>query len=84
MEAVEAKLYRRAAWVVKQQRYFAQLLPRTPQRCFVAGETHRYLGRHYKLKIVLHHQDCVKPPAFMNWSHGCSVTVLPSSSCWSA
>ena len=60
MEAVAAKLHQRAAWVVRQQRYFSQFLPRTPQRRFVAGETHRYLGRHYRLKIVPHHQDCVK------------------------
>ena len=59
-ETIAAKLQQRAAWVVKQQRYFAQFLPRTPQRRFVAGETHRYLGRHYRLKIVPYHQDGVK------------------------
>ena len=59
-EAIAAKLRQRAAWVVKQQRYFTRFLPRTPQRRFVAGETHHYLGRQYRLKIVQHHQDCVK------------------------
>ena len=59
-EAIAVKLRQRAAWIVKQQRYFAQFLPRTPQRRFVAGETHHYLGRQYRLKIVQHHQDCVK------------------------
>ena len=60
LEAVVAKLRQRAAWVVKQQRYFARFLPRTPRRRFLAGETHRYLGRRYRLKIVPHHQDGVK------------------------
>jgi len=60
MEAIAAKLQQRAAWVVKQQRYFAQFLPQTPRRRFVAGETHRYLGRQYRLRIVPHRQDCVK------------------------
>lgn len=59
-ETIAAKLQQRAAWVVKQRRYFAQFLPRTPRRRFVAGETHRYLERQYRLKIVPHHQDCVK------------------------
>ena len=60
LEAVVAKLRQRAAWVVKQQRYFARFLPRTPRRRFLAGETHRYLGRRYRLKIVPHRQDGVK------------------------
>ena len=60
IEAIEAKLRKRAAWVTRQQRYFAQFLPRTPERRFVAGETHLYLGRQYRLKIVSHVQECVK------------------------
>lgn len=51
-DAIEAKLRKRAAWVVKQQRYFTQFLPKTVERRFIAGETHLYLGRQYRLKIV--------------------------------
>ncbi|MBB4020210.1 MULTISPECIES: YgjP-like metallopeptidase domain-containing protein [Actibacterium] len=54
LDAIEAKLRKRAAWVTRQQRYFAQFLPRTPERRFVAGETHLYLGRQYRLKVVPH------------------------------
>lgn len=60
LEAIEAKLLKRAAWVTRQQRYFAQFLPRTPERRFVAGETHLYLGRQYRLKVVPHVQAGVK------------------------
>ena len=60
IEAIEAKLRKRAAWVTRQQRYFAQFLPRTPERRFIAGETHLYLGRQYRLKVVPHTQECVK------------------------
>ena len=60
VQAIEAKLRKRAAWVTRQQRYFAQYLPRTPERRFVAGETHLYLGRQYRLKVVPHAQECVK------------------------
>ncbi|MFG6561835.1 M48 family metallopeptidase [Sulfitobacter sp. 1A15299] len=52
LEAIEAKLRKRAAWVTRQQRYFSQFLPRTTERRFVAGETHLYLGRQYRLKVM--------------------------------
>ena len=32
--------------------YFEQFQPLTPPRKFVAGETHLYLGRQYRLKLV--------------------------------
>lgn len=51
-EDIAAKVRKRAAWVQRQQRFFEQYLPRTPERRYVAGETHRYLGRQYRLKVV--------------------------------
>jgi predicted metal-dependent hydrolase len=60
IEAIEQKLRKRAAWVTRQQRYFTQFLPRTPERSFIAGETHLYLGRHYRLKVVSNVQESVK------------------------
>lgn len=60
LAAIESKIRRRAAWIRRQQRYFTQFLPRTPERQFVAGETFRYLGRHYRLKVEPHVQASVK------------------------
>ncbi|UCI23019.1 M48 family metallopeptidase (plasmid) [Mesorhizobium sp. B2-1-8] len=60
IEDIKIKVRKRAAWVRRQQRYFAQFLPRTPERLYVAGETHLYLGRQYRLKVVPHIQDGVK------------------------
>lgn len=60
LEAIEAKLRKRAAWVTRQQRFFAQFLPRVPPREFLPGETHLYLGRQYRLKVVPHVQQAVK------------------------
>ena len=57
---IEQKVRKRAAWIRRQQRYFTQFLPRTPDRQFIAGETHLYLGRQYRLKIVPHVQATVK------------------------
>ena len=60
LEAIEARLRKRAAWVMRQQRYFSQFLPRTPERQYLAGETHLYLGRQYRLKVIPHTHNRVK------------------------
>jgi predicted metal-dependent hydrolase len=60
LDAIEAKLRKRAAWVTRQQRYFSQFLPRTPEKQFVGGETHLYLGRQYRLKVIPHLREGVK------------------------
>ena len=60
IDAIEIRLRRRAAWIMRQQRYFLQFLPRTPERLFISGETHLYLGRQYRLKVVPHVQARVK------------------------
>ncbi|OPX31065.1 MAG: metal-dependent hydrolase [Gemmatimonadaceae bacterium 4484_173] len=52
LAAVELKLRKRARWILKQLRYFQQFVPRTPERRYISGETHLYLGRRYQLKVV--------------------------------
>lgn len=49
---VEKKLTKRARWIVRQMSYFGQFNPKTPVRCYVSGETHLYLGRQFRLKLV--------------------------------
>ena len=51
IEAIAEKVRKRAAWVRRQQRFFSQFMPRTPERRYLAGETHLYLGRQYRLKV---------------------------------
>lgn len=51
-DEIEGRLRRRARWVLRQIDYFQQFEPRTPVRRFVSGETHLYLGRQYRLKVV--------------------------------
>ena len=57
---IELRLHKRANWVLHQQRYFDQFRPRTPERKFVSGETHLYLGRQYRLKIEAGAEDRVR------------------------
>lgn len=54
------KVRKRASWVCRQIRDFRQYLPRTPKRRYVAGETHLYLGRRYRLKIIRDQSAAVK------------------------
>lgn len=50
-ELIAQKVKKRAAWIVKQQLQFAAYPPILPKRQYVSGETHRYLGRQYRLLI---------------------------------
>ncbi len=52
LAAVEAKVKKRAPWILRQQRQFEIYLPKLPPRQYVSGETHRYLGRQYRLKVI--------------------------------
>src|SRR5947207_831961 len=44
------RIQKRGRWIQQQRRYFERFLPTTPPRKYVSGETHRYLGRQYRLK----------------------------------
>ena len=59
-DEVEARLRKRARWVVRQTLYFAQFRPRSPERRYVGGETHLYLGRQYRLKLIKDEAESVK------------------------
>jgi predicted metal-dependent hydrolase len=49
---IEAKVKKRAPWILRQLRRFETYLPKLPPRQYVSGETHRYLGRQYRLKVM--------------------------------
>ncbi|MHB1317673.1 MAG: M48 family metallopeptidase [Anaerolineae bacterium] len=49
---IEAVLQRRARWITRRLDDYARYSPDLPPRDYVSGETHRYLGRQYRLKVV--------------------------------
>lgn len=51
---------KRAAWILKQQAKFSEYLPGQPERKYVSGETHLYLGRQYRLKVTEGKPEIVK------------------------
>jgi len=52
LDKVKEKIRKKAPWIIKQQSYFLSFHPITPPRKYVGGETHLYMGRQYRLKIV--------------------------------
>lgn len=60
LAAIAAKVRQRAAWILRQQRELAQYLPQTPPRQYISGETHRYLGRQHRLKVIADPSEEVK------------------------
>ncbi|MCU0754996.1 MAG: M48 family metallopeptidase [Xanthomonadales bacterium] len=49
---IAERVQRRAAWISRQLAEFARYQPRTPARQYVSGESHLYLGRQYRLKLM--------------------------------
>ncbi len=60
VEEVIARVRRRASWIVRQREYFERFSPLQAPRQYVSGETHRYLGRQLRLKIVSDGEESVK------------------------
>lgn len=59
-QQVLPRVEKRASWILRQWKYFERFLPRPPGPRFSAGETHRYLGRQYRLKLHEGSADRVK------------------------
>ena len=59
-EAILNKVRKRARWILRQRRQFMSWMPKPTRRQYRGGETHRYLGRQYRLKIIKAVQRSVK------------------------
>lgn len=51
-DEIEAKVRKRAPWIIEQRYFFSLFLPKPTKKRYVGGETFYYLGRQYKLKVV--------------------------------
>jgi predicted metal-dependent hydrolase len=60
---------KRAGWIRRQQRFYREFLPQTPPRRYLSGETDRYLGRQYRLKVVEAGESGVKLAGRFIWVH---------------
>jgi predicted metal-dependent hydrolase len=59
LSAVENLIRKRAGWIVRQQRQFSTYAPQETPRAYVSGESYRYLGRQYRLKVLESQQEGV-------------------------
>ncbi len=48
---IRKRVRRRAAWILRQKRYFESFGTPTTERQYINGESHLYLGRQYMLRI---------------------------------
>ncbi len=60
LERIQEIVRKKAPWIIKQQSFFLTFYPKTTARQFVNGETHLYLGRQYRLKVVEGVRESVK------------------------
>lgn len=60
LDIIESRVYKRAKWILKQQRTFSEYSAPDPNRMYVSGETYFYLGKRYRLKLIPSDFDRVK------------------------
>jgi predicted metal-dependent hydrolase len=51
-EDMQSFAQRKVKWIHRQLSFFEQFHPRTPARKYVSGETHLFLGREHKLRLI--------------------------------
>ncbi|MEI8390248.1 MAG: SprT family zinc-dependent metalloprotease [bacterium] len=60
IEEVLNRVKNRASWIMKQKRYFSFYKPDMPERKYISGESHRYLGKQYRLKFIKSVENQIK------------------------
>jgi predicted metal-dependent hydrolase len=60
IEKIKDKIRKKAPWIIKQLGFFLAFQPKTTARRYIAGETHLYLGRQYRLQVVNGREESVK------------------------
>ncbi|WP_188938004.1 M48 family metallopeptidase [Puia dinghuensis] len=72
-EEVRENIRKRAPWILRQIDQFNEYLPKTPPRRFISGETHLYLGRQYRLKVISDIHDSIKASRGQLWMYSQNV-----------
>lgn len=56
-EVVKRVVKKKAMWIIKQQSFFKSYYQKPTKKEYVSGETHRYLGRQYRIKVQLNTRE---------------------------
>jgi predicted metal-dependent hydrolase len=67
-EKILERVRRRARWIIRQIDRFEEYRPLPPPKKYVSGETFRYLGRQYRLKVVEDQRESVKLVGRFLWA----------------
>ena len=59
-EKIREKIHKKAPWILRKKWYFGGFGEEIPVRRYVSGETHRYMGRQYRLKVYKDSANSVK------------------------
>lgn len=54
------KIQNKAKWITRQKRYFVDNYKKPDEKKYVSGESFRYLGKQYRLKVIKSNADSVK------------------------
>jgi predicted metal-dependent hydrolase len=82
LDDVRNKVHHRAAWILRQKRYFESFGTPTTERQYISGESHLYLGRQYMLKIkegksnAVHYQNNILEVVCQNKKEAAKVLQL--------
>ncbi|HCA43107.1 MAG TPA: metal-dependent hydrolase [Bacteroidetes bacterium] len=60
LDLIKKKVKSKLLWILKQQNFFLSFEPKSPPKKFINGESHLYLGKEYKLKIIKSKKDFIK------------------------
>ncbi|MFH1126661.1 MAG: SprT family zinc-dependent metalloprotease [archaeon] len=61
IEKIHEFVRKKASWILKNKEYFKKSFPEIKfEREYISGETFKYLGRQYRLKVSESKEECVK------------------------
>lgn len=59
-EKIDQLVRKRAPWIIKQKDFFLAFYPKKSAKRYIGGETHLYLGKQYRLKVLKGKSESVK------------------------
>ncbi len=68
-KTIKVKVRQKAPWILKQINIFNKYQPGTAPRRYLNGESHLYLGRQYRLKVIKDSEQAIKAYRGRLWVH---------------